>query len=153
MENQPIIRFAQLVDLECIIQLCEEHAHFEKASYDRENKSEKLGQYLFGEKPVLTCLVVEYQSKIRGYATVIKQFSTWDADYYLYLDCLFLQPDLRGLGIGRKIMEKIKLLALEKNCQLIQWQTPYFNQNAILFYEKIGAYSKNKERFFWEISS
>jgi len=53
-------------------------------------------------------LVVEQESLIVGYATFMKQFSTWDTDFYIYLDCLFLKENTRGNGLGGLIMEKIK---------------------------------------------
>jgi L-amino acid N-acyltransferase YncA len=46
------------------------------------------------------CLVVEWNHKLAGYASYTKQFSTWDAFYYIYMDCLFLTEKSRGFGIG-----------------------------------------------------
>ncbi|MEO1715245.1 MAG: GNAT family N-acetyltransferase, partial [Bacteroidota bacterium] len=77
-------------------------------------------------------------------------FSTWDAEYYVYLDCLYLEPQTRGQGIGTQIMEEVKAFARAEDCSVIQWQTPDFNEKAIRFYQKIGGVSKAKERFFLE---
>ena len=82
------IRFAQKKDLPQIIDLCEEHAAYEKAEYNPKNKSELLSNSIFGQNPVLNCLVAENDNGIIGYATFMKQFSTWDANFYIYLDCL-----------------------------------------------------------------
>lgn len=80
--------------------------------------------------------------------TFMKQFSTWDAAFYLYLNCLYFEPKARGLGLGKQVMEYIWVFAKAENCFQVQWQTPDFNENAIGFYKKVGAISKNKERFF-----
>jgi len=141
------IRFAEKRDLPQIIDLCEEHADYETANYERKNKSELLAKYLFCQNPSLKCLVVEQENSIIGYATFMKQFSTWDADFYIYLDCLYLETNTRGLGLGSRIMEKVKEYAKAENCYVIQWQTPKHNRKAIDFYLKIGGISKNKERF------
>ncbi len=143
------IRYAEEKDMLQIIALCKAHAVFEQSDYKSRHKLELLSKYLFAEKPILKCLVVEKNNVLVGYATFMKQFSTWDASFYIYLDCLFLNEQTRGQGIGKLIMKKIKEYGKLENCKEIQWQTPYFNKKAIEFYTKIGATSKNKERFFW----
>lgn len=142
------IRFVQKKDLSQIIDLCKEHAEYEKADYERENKSDLLSNFLFRQNPSLKCLVVEHENVVIGYSTFMKQFSTWDADYYIYLDCLFLRETTRGKGLGGLIMEKIKEYVKTENCSIIQWQTPDFNKIAIDFYQKIGGMPKSKERFY-----
>lgn len=81
----------------------------------------------------------------------MKQFSTWDAAFYVYMDCLYLLDEWRGFGMGESLIEKIKEESKKLDCSLIQWQTPNFNTRAIKFYNRIGAYSKTKERFFLNV--
>jgi len=145
------IRFAQKKDINSIITLCELHAIYEKSTFNKTNKVSLLKKYLFDETNTLECLVVEKDQKIIGYATFMKQFSTWDASFYLYLDCLFFLDTARGKGLGTLLMNEIKKYAKRENCSHIQWQTPNFNTKAIHFYKKIGATSKPKERFFWKV--
>jgi len=145
------IRFIQKNDLDELLCLCEAHALYEKARFSKERKKENLTKHLFSSTPILYCLVIELDSKLIGYATYMKQYSTWDADFYVYMDCLFLNEKSRGLGLGKELMNKIKEEAKKLGCDLIQWQTPTFNTGAINFYKKIGAESKNKERFFLQL--
>jgi len=145
------IRFAQREDLDELVKLCEEHAIYEKADYSKINKKENLSAHLFSQEPTLYCLVVELNSHLIGYATYMRQFSTWDTNFYVYMDCLFLNNNSRGLGLGVELMERIKEESLILGCDLIQWQTPTFNEGAIKFYNRMGAYSKNKERFFLDL--
>jgi len=147
-----MIRFAQTKDLNQLVQLCQAHAEYEKASYDSTGKKEALDQQIFAENPALYCLVVEKEEQLVGYATYMKQFSTWDANFYIYMDCLFLAENSRSLGIGEQLMIRIKEEAKKLNCSLIQWQTPEFNTRAIKFYHRIGATAKAKERFFLEVA-
>ena len=131
--------------------LCKLHASFEKSKYNPHMKEEKLVQHLFATSPSLFALVVEKNKNLIGYATYMKQFSTWDAENYIYLDCLFLDERSRGLGIGKKIMQRIQEERQKLDCSLMQWQTPKFNKRAIKFYHTIGATKKSKERFFLNI--
>lgn len=142
------IRRAQANDIEQIIELCRAHAAYEQAEYKVANKAETLSESLFANPPDLYCLVVEMKATIVGYATFMRQFSTWDAGYYLYLDCLYLVEPVRGLGLGKKLMTEVQKEANRLSCIRIEWQTPSFNAQAIQFYKRLGAVSKNKERFF-----
>lgn len=141
------IRFAQEADLPYIVDLCREHAKYEQTGYNSENKVELLSEFIFGQSPAVRCLVVVHENSIIGYATFMKQFSTWDAGFYIYLDCLFIKESFRGKSFGMQLMKKVKEYAEAENCSIIQWQTPVFNQKAINFYRKIGGVSKTKERF------
>ena len=147
-----IIRNAIQKDVPAIIDLCQAHAAFEKADFDTTNKVELLSAHLFHPDGLVKCLVVEFENDIAGYATYMRQFSTWDAEFYIYLDCLYLKEKYRGQGLGKQLMQRIKADAKALNCNMIQWQTPDFNEKAIRFYQKLGAISKSKERFFWLVS-
>jgi len=135
-----------------IIDLCEAHAAFEKCEYNRENKAISLGQDLFGDNPKLICLVAEVDGKYVGYITWMKQYSTWDAKEYLYMDCLYLEEEYRSFGIGEALVNGMKEYGRSHKIDLVQWQTPDFNIRAIKFYKRIGATSKSKERFFLTIT-
>ncbi|MEX2346994.1 MAG: GNAT family N-acetyltransferase [Balneolaceae bacterium] len=151
MKQNLLIRFAEEADIPEIIELCQQHAEFERAEYNETGKQEKLKKHLFSSPSGLKCLIAEVEGNIAGYACYIKQFSTWDADFYIYMDCLFLNDNYRGYGTGEKMMDRIKEETRKLGCSLIQWQTPDFNNRAMKFYRKIGAYSKSKERFFLEV--
>lgn len=141
------IRNCEIADLPKLVILCKKHAEFEKADYAPEGKEENLKKALFGENPQLYCLVVAVKETIVGYASYTFDFSTWDASTFLYMDCLFLEEETRGFGIGELLIEKLKEIGTQKNCVNIQWQTPQFNERAIKFYNRMGAKGKDKVRF------
>ena len=85
------------------------------------------------------------------YATYMRQYATWDACEYIYMDCLFIKEFARGYGLGEKLVNKIKQEGKKLRCDLIQWQTPDFNIRAMKFYRRIGSVSNSKERFFFPI--
>ncbi|MFB0937818.1 MAG: GNAT family N-acetyltransferase [Urechidicola sp.] len=150
MKNSTI-RFAEKKDISKIIDLCEAHAHFEESDYNRDGKGQLLERDIFDASPKIFCLVVENENELIGYATYAKQYSTWDANQYIYMDCLYMTDQARGYGIGEKLVRKIQEEGKKTDCDLVQWQTPDFNVRAIKFYYRIGATSKSKERFFLKI--
>ncbi|OXG05539.1 acetyltransferase (GNAT) family protein [Flavobacterium araucananum] len=141
------IRSCERSDLPKLVVLCQKHAEYEKAAYSAEGKQEKLQDALFREQPRLFCLVVATKETIVGYLSYTFDFSTWDAGTFIYMDCLFLEPEARSFGIGEVLIDKLKQIAIKKNCINIQWQTPEFNERAIKFYNRIGAKGKDKVRF------
>ncbi len=151
MPNNYKIRFIRQDDLEQFITLCELHAQYEKAEYSAAGKLEKLQKVFFSDSPKLFGLVVESGSELKGFATYMTQYSTWNAEEYVYLDCLFLVEEIRAKGIGKNLMTRVKQEAKRLGCTLIQWQTPDFNEGAIRFYKRLGAKSKDKKRFYWNI--
>ncbi len=149
--NSHIIRKARLEDISELITLCQEHAEFEQAEYSTPGKEDKLKEHLFGDQPSCFCLVVEMDTRLAGYATYAREFSTWDAGFYIHMDCLFLQPSARSKGIGEELVNSIASDARKLGCSMIQWQTPKFNTRAIKFYKRLGAGEKEKARFYLNV--
>jgi len=57
----------------------------------------------------------------------------------LYLEDLFVEPELRGLGIGKALLEQVAAIAVEKGCGRLQWAVLDWNTPAIDFYLAVGA--------------
>ena len=143
-----VIRKCAVSDLPALIELCYDHAQFEQTPYDRNGKLELLNEAVFSDSPKLNCYVIDSAEKLAGYFTFTFDFSTWDAQQFLHMDCLYLEAEFRGMKIGEKVFELLKAIAKENNCVNIQWQTPEFNTRAIGFYNRIGGMGKKKMRFF-----
>ncbi|CAD0001159.1 MULTISPECIES: GNAT family N-acetyltransferase [Flavobacterium] len=141
------IRNCEIADLPKLVILCQKHAEFEKAEFSPKGKEQGLKNALFNENPKLFCLVVATKETIVGYTSFTFDFSTWDASCFLYMDCLFLEEEVRSFGIGEVLIEKLKEIGIKNNCINMQWQTPEFNTRAIKFYNRIGAKGKEKVRF------
>lgn len=143
-----IIRNAVKTDISTILSLCSEHAVYERIPFSPENKADKLSKLLFNDKPYGFCLIAECEGKAVGYATYSFEFSTWDSEMYVHMDCLYLQENFRGYGIGEALVKRIAQNASKNNIRLLQWHTPPFNERAIKFYKRIGATSREKVRFY-----
>ena len=148
MPSAPLtIRPAHPDDLDQLVLLCAAHAAFEGVTYTIEGKSERLATLLFAPHARLYSLVAEWQDDLVGYATWTPQVCTWDARLYAYMDCLYLIPQARSYGIGRKLMAHLMRDAFALGCRQVQWQTPADNSRAISFYDKLGTTRKEKARF------
>lgn len=144
------IRWATPDDVPELIRLCAEHAVFERATYDPAGKADALTRHLFGPDPRARCLVVDGEpgSPLLGYATFTREFSTWDADFFIHVDCLFLRPAARNRQLGWQLGKRIASEALALGVGFMQFQTPPFNETAIRLYQAMGAQRKEKVRFY-----
>jgi len=57
----------------------------------------------------------------------------------IYLEDLFVEPELRGLGIGKALLASVAAIAVEKGCQRFEWAVLDWNTPAIEFYRAMGA--------------
>ncbi len=151
MIDKLIVRHIKKDEIDKLLFFCEKHALYEKQIFSYKNKKKNFKKYLFAKNAPFFCLIIEYKNDLIAYATYMKQFSTWDADFYLYMDCLFIDEKYRNHGIGKIILKEIKNEAKKLNCTLMQWQTPIDNTKAIKFYKNNNAESKTKERFFLKV--
>jgi GNAT superfamily N-acetyltransferase len=92
----------------------------------------------FGPNPFYSCLIAEYNGQTAGYALFFYNYSTWVGPG-IYLEDLFVEPELRGHGIGKALLEKVAAIAVEKGCRRLQWAVLDWNTPAIDFYKAMGG--------------
>jgi len=93
----------------------------------------------FGPNPFYFCLIAEFDGHPAGFALYFFNYSTWMGRPGLYLEDLFVQPEFRGLGIGKALLRRVAAIAVEKNCPRLQWEVLDWNTPAIDFYRAMGA--------------
>ncbi|CAG4906375.1 GNAT family N-acetyltransferase [Paraburkholderia gardini] len=64
--------------------------------------------------------------------------SCWTAGDYCYLQDLFVESDVRGAGIGRKLIEEVYARAAAAHCSRVWWLTHETNQDAMQLYDRIA---------------
>ncbi|GAB7110440.1 GNAT family N-acetyltransferase [Streptomyces phaeofaciens JCM 4814] len=142
-------RRARRADLPRVAELAAQHAEYEKAAPPVPGLADRLAVLLFDDPaPRLRALVAELPGgEVVGYATCSPVVSTWDAREYLHMDCLFLAPGHRGLGLGALLMDAVTEEARVLGLPEVQWQTPAWNEGAIRFYDRLGARGTDKRRY------
>ncbi len=64
--------------------------------------------------------------------------SCWTVGDYCYLQDLFVASDLRGSGIGRRMIEHVYAEARAAGASRVHWLTHETNTDAMQLYERIG---------------
>jgi GNAT superfamily N-acetyltransferase len=133
------IRAAEPADTGAILALMRELAEFEKLTHLFVETQESLREALFGARPAAEALVAERDGRVVGYAVFFQNFSTFLSRRGLYLEDLYVQPALRGSGLGTALLRRVAAIAEERGCGRFEWSVLDWNQRAIDFYTKMGA--------------
>ncbi|WP_246013416.1 GNAT family N-acetyltransferase [Pigmentiphaga humi] len=102
-------------------------------------REEDLHDALFGPRPAAECLVAEAAGTVAGYALFFHNYSTFLGRKGLYLEDLYVHPDRRGQGLGKRLLKALAALAVERRCGRFEWSVLDWNQPAIDFYQSMGA--------------
>jgi GNAT superfamily N-acetyltransferase len=86
--------------------------------------------------------VAESEEGIIGFTHCLFRPSTWTETDYCYLEDLFVNPNIRGKGVGRSLMDKVFELAKEKKSKRVYWTTQEFNKTARVLYDSITPVSE-----------
>jgi GNAT superfamily N-acetyltransferase len=86
--------------------------------------------------------VAESEEGVIGFTHCLFRPSTWTETDYCYLEDLFVNPNIRGKGIGRALMNKVFELAKVKNSKRVYWTTQEFNKTARVLYDSITPVSE-----------
>jgi len=133
------LRAATPQDLPAVASLIRELAEFEHLSHLVVTTPDSLHPHLFGAKPVAEAVVAEVEGTVVAFALFFTNFSTFLGRPGLYLEDLYVQPAHRGTGLGKALLQHLGALAVERGCGRFEWSVLDWNENAIRFYEKMGA--------------
>ena len=133
------IRRAGREDVPSILALVRELADYEKLSHEARATEADLVRDGFSGAPRFFAELAEWDGELAGYALWFFTYSTFQGRPGLYLEDLFVRPQLRGRGIGKALLVHLARLAVREGCGRFQWQVLDWNAPAIEFYRALGA--------------
>lgn len=141
------LRDAKPGDEAAIVALIEALADYEKLRHECKATPDAMREALFGAEPSCECVLAELDTgRIAGFALFHNTFSTFLAKPGLWLEDLFVYPDLRGLGIGKALIAYGAKLCAQRGYGRYEWSVLDWNAPSIAFYESLGA--RRKEGWF-----
>jgi GNAT superfamily N-acetyltransferase len=138
------IRPAVAADVPVILELIRGLAEYERAPEQVVCDEARLQESLFGAKPDAEVLIASEGPVAAGFAVFFHNYSTWWGRRGIYLEDLFVRPDMRGRGIGKALLRALAQVARDRECARLEWSVLDWNQPAIDFYRSLGAESKDE---------
>jgi GNAT superfamily N-acetyltransferase len=143
MQNHFVIKFATAADVPLILQFIKELAAYEKLSHAVVANEQLLKKNLFGKKTYAEVIIGYYANKPVAFALFFHNFSTFLGKPGIYLEDLYVKPEMRGKGLGKKMLVYLAKLAKKRKCGRLEWWVLDWNKSAIDFYLKLGAKPMN----------
>ena len=130
---------AQERDVPLILELIRGLAEYERLADQCVATEARLREALFGAQPAAEVLLAYADDQPAGFALFFHNFSTFLGRRGLYLEDLFVKPEFRRLGIGRRLLTELARIAVERGCGRFEWSVLDWNAPAIEFYKRLGA--------------
>lgn len=84
-------------------------------------------------------LLIELDNKVIGYIVYFFNYSTFVGRDGIYIEDIYIKPEYRGQGLGKKCFEFLVKIAKEHKCQRVEWTCLDWNEPSLKFYKSIGA--------------
>lgn len=133
------MRAAAAADTPELMRLIRELAVYEKLAHMVTGNEAMLREALFGARPGVEALIVERGGRAVGFAIYFTSFSTFLCKPGLFLEDVFVEPEHRGVGIGKALLQRLAAIAVERGCGRFEWHVLDWNEPSIRFYESLGA--------------
>lgn len=133
------IREAVRNDVPLILKLINDLAVYEKLQDEAVATEADIVRDLFGEHPKVFCDIAEADSRPAGFALWYYTYSTFQGRHGIWLEDLFVEPDLRGQGVGKGLLVHLARRCVREGLGRFEWAVLDWNQPSIDFYLAQGA--------------
>jgi GNAT superfamily N-acetyltransferase len=133
------VRPATTADTELIVRFIMDLAVYEKLAHEAKASPADIARDLFGENPKVFCDVAEWGGEPAGFALWFYTYSTFQGRHGIWLEDLFVDPGLRGKGIGKALLVHLARRCVAENLGRLEWWVLDWNEPSIAFYKSQGA--------------
>lgn len=135
----PTVTIRPAVETDCgiLMRFVRELAAFEHQPDAVKSSEEDFRRNGWGDAPVFEALIAELDGEPVGYAMTYRTFSTWEGRPGLFVEDLYVTPDARKYGIGRRLLATIAAQAVERGYRRVELNVLDWNP-ARDFYDRIG---------------
>ncbi len=137
-QSDLIIRYANEHDASLILDFIKALAIYERLEHAVTATLESIKASIFIRKEA-EVIIGEYQGNPVGFALFYSNYSTFLGKSNLFLEDIYVHEPYRGKGFGSQMISYVAKIALERGCERLDWMCLDWNQDAIDFYQKIGA--------------
>ena len=143
MPDSISIRPASPDDVPLVLEFIRELAIYEHLEHEMQATTADLAAALFGAHPCAEVVFACLDGVPVGYALFFQTFSSFIGKPGIWLEDLFIRPQVRGRGIGRRLLAWLARTTLERGCARLDWAVLDWNAPSIAFYQGIGAVAQD----------
>lgn len=114
-------------------------ADYEKLLHEVSASEDDIREALFGARPRCHCELAFWEGEPAGFALWFYNFSTFAGKAGIYLEDLYVEPHLRGRGIGKALLKHLAKRCVAECLPRLQWWVLDWNRSAIDAYRAMGA--------------
>src|SRR5215469_389016 len=133
------IRPATRDDVPLVLEFIRGLARYERLEHEVSASEAQLREALFGERRYAEVVFACSSGEPLGFALFFHNFSTFKGQPGIYLEDLFVRPQARGRGVGRRLLAYLARTAVQRRCARLEWAVLDWNEPSIGFYRSLGA--------------
>ncbi len=133
------IRPAISSDAALLAALIRELAEYDRLGHEASVLEEDIARDGFGPAPKFRAVIAEWEGHPAGYAIFFEFYSSFQGRAGLFLDDLYVRPQLRKQGIGHALLAHVAAIAWKEGYFCLRWEVLDWNTSAIDFYRRLGA--------------
>lgn len=147
MTDDRTLRDATEDDVPLILRFIRELAEYERLPHEVVASEESLRETLFGPRRYAEVIIAEHSGDPAGFALFFHNYSTFLGRPGIYLEDLYVRPEMRGHGYGKALLARLAKLAVERKCGRLEWAVLNWNEPAIQFYRSLRALPQDQ----WQV--
>jgi GNAT superfamily N-acetyltransferase len=114
-------------------------AEYEKLAHEAKASEADIARDLFGDNPKVFCDIAEWEGEPVGFALWFYTYSTFQGRHGIWLEDLFVDPEVRGKGIGKALLVNLARRCVAEGLGRLEWWVLDWNAPSIDFYKSQGA--------------
>jgi GNAT superfamily N-acetyltransferase len=142
------IRPATAEEVGVILQFIRDLAKYEHLEHELVATEDTLRERLFGTRQYAEVVFACLEGEPVGFALFFHNFSTFLGQPGIYLEDLYVRPEARRHGVGRRLLAWLAQTAVERGCGRLEWSVLDWNEPSIRFYRNLGAVAMDAWRTF-----
>ena len=139
MSDTVTIRPASLEDVPLVLEFIRDLARYERLEHEVSASEAQLRAALFGDRRHAEVVFACDDGAPVGFALFFHNFSTFKGQPGIYLEDLFVRPEARGRGVGKRLLAYLARTAVDRHCARLEWAVLDWNEPSIGFYRSLGA--------------
>jgi GNAT superfamily N-acetyltransferase len=133
------IRPASPADVPLVLALIRELAEYEHLTHEVVATEADLQAALFAARPDAEVVIASLAGVAVGFALFFPNFSTFLGKPGIYLEDLYVRPQARGHGVGRRLLAWLAHTTVARGGGRLDWAVLDWNAPSIAFYRSVGA--------------